>query len=391
MLFTTLLKLSQITTGILIALVFLIQCNSASPPPLPATVSGPQLPIALLIPTGGELASMGRTVQNGFVLAFDEINETGGIAGRSISWQIYPTECTFDSGQLAAQQAMQDEHTFLLGPICTEAALGAATVVNEAALMIAPTAIHPRITVDAQGQVRPTVFTGSYGYPLQGQAVAHFAGTHLDVRQAAVLYSPTDAYASALAAPFIDQFQTDGGHVTELTYPPGTTDFSSLLSSAKDSEAELLYLPVDANTANQMVSQLSEIDRAHFHIVGSDAWATDELDRNIMEGSFFPVHYTQRDPHPSLQAWAEKYKSVYAVEPDTLAALAYDTAHILASAIEQADSLNPKDVAKAIEQNTFDGVTGPIAFGSQHTPIKPVPFLQIREQTLYNEATLSLP
>ena len=382
------MKYSTNLIAILIVLLALIGCSAAAQPPLPPTPPAATVSVALLAPTTGELAPIGRAVQNGVTLAFDQWNEPGGLLNRPITWQIYPTACTFDSGQEAARQAIEDGRRFIIGPVCSEAALGAAPVAQAAeALLISPTAIHPLVTVDPQQQVRPTVFTVAYGEALQGQAAAQLAYDHLAKRRAALLYSPQDMAAVRLVEAFAGQFQADGGEIVNRSpYPGGTTDFGEWLWAIGESGADLLYLPADAATANQVAAQLRELavdssDGGELTLLGSDAWESDQLDRTLVDGSYFPVHYTPLDPNPKIKTWADTYKSVYAVAPNTLAALAYDTANILAEAIHQANALDPLVVAEMIEPSRFEGVTGPITFEGDHRALKPVPFIQIREQT----------
>jgi branched-chain amino acid transport system substrate-binding protein len=65
------------------------------------------------------------------------------------------------------------------------------------------------------------------------------------------------------------------------------------------------------------------------------------------------------------------------VEPDTLAALGYDAAGLLASAIENTSSLAPDEVAQTLETMEYEGVTGRWTFDAQHNPLKPVVLYRI--------------
>jgi branched-chain amino acid transport system substrate-binding protein len=85
------------------------------------------------------------------------------------------------------------------------------------------------------------------------------------------------------------------------------------------------------------------------------------------------------DNRPLTRQWADAYKAAYAVEPDTLAALGYEAAMVLVTAIQQAGTVEIKTVAKTLVQGRFEGVTGPITFDPQHNPIKPVPIVQIKD------------
>ena len=95
------------------------------------------------------------------------------------------------------------------------------------------------------------------------------------------------------------------------------------------------------------------------------------------------------DERPLLQTWAETYKATYAIEPDTLAALSYEAATVLAVAIERAGTFEPVAVAKTLEQGSFEGITGRITFDDQHNPIKPVPIMYIDHERIVFSTAIS--
>jgi branched-chain amino acid transport system substrate-binding protein len=369
-------------------------------PTLPTTPAEPVLPIALLMPASGELATFGRMMGNGAIMAFDEWNERG-LLGYRLEWTIYNTDCTFDTAQEAAQQAIDDGHHFVIGPLCSEAAIAAAAVADSAnALMISPTAMHPLVTVDSQGRTRPPVFRVSYTPALQGQAAAYFALNALKASNVALLTNSSDDYATKLTDTFARDFSAAGGQIVyQGTYPPGNTDFTDALMAIHQSGAELIYLPAMPSIANQVARQLNELGlsnasgtaETNLTLLGSDGLESNELDLVATAGTYFAVHFTSEDNRPSVQGWAEAYKSTYAIEPDTLAALGYDAANILTSAIQQAGTFETTAVARTLEQNTFSGVTGEISFDHYHNPIKPVPFVQVQDERLIFVTSVSPP
>ena len=57
--------------------------------------------------------------------------------------------------------------------------------------------------------------------------------------------------------------------------------------------------------------------------------------------------------------------------PDVFAALAYDSALLVAKAIEDAGSADPAKIAEAMAKiKGFKGVSGEVTFNEQHNPIK---------------------
>ena len=368
------------------------QCNAPATPPLPATQAGPVIRVALLTPEAGELAPFGRMMRNGITMAFEEWNNQGGVLDHRIEWATYETGCEFETAQQAVQQAVADGIGFIIGPLCSEAAIAAAEEAEAAnVLMISPTATHPLVTVNSQGQTRPTVFRISHAYPAQGQAAARFAKETLEAGKAALLTYPNDDYARALANAFAEQFSQQGGAISNRAiYTPGDIDFTEQLMAIRNSGAEIIYLPAPVQIVNQVADQLKELTASNTMpspapiLLGSDSWESPELDFEATDGSYFTTHFAGPDSGPMTETWAEAYKSNYAIEPETLAVLGYDAALVLLTAIQQAGTIDPLTVANSLKHGTFDGITGKISFDSQHNPIKPVPIMAIKAGQVSN-------
>jgi branched-chain amino acid transport system substrate-binding protein len=107
-------------------------------------------------------------------------------------------------------------------------------------------------------------------------------------------------------------------------------------------------------------------------LIGSELWDSGALDLEALEGAYYTLHYSRDTPNPIAKEWEERYLSAFAVEPNTLAALGYDAAGLLMSAIESTSNLSPEDVAQTLETMEFEGVTGRWSFDAQHNPLKPV-------------------
>lgn len=379
--------------GLLIGLSLvglLAQCNlpgtagQNSQPPLPVPPNGPVLRLALLSPTSGELATFGRALRSGSILAFDQWNAQGGVLGRRIEWAIYEADCDFEQARQAVQQILNADLDFIIGPLCSEAAIAAAEAVEvKGALLIAPAATHPLVTVEGQDQTRPTVFRISPVFQAQGQAAARFAIETLKVRRAAFLVDPGDDYSTALVESFAAEFAALGGQVVyQARYTPAEVDFTPALQAASAAEADLLYLPAPVSVVNRIagqVSQLSQSGPPRLMLLGSDSWHSANLDLAVAADSYFTTHFFLDDQRPQTQQWAETYKASYAVAPDTLAALGYDAANTLLEAIRQAGTLDIQPVAEALAQGRFESVAGPLTFDLQHNPLRLVPVVQVKE------------
>ena len=114
-------------------------------------------------------------------------------------------------------------------------------------------------------------------------------------------------------------------------------------------------------------------------MMGGDGWDSPDLDTSVVEGGYFTNHYSSEDPRPEVQEFVKQYEAKYGAVPDALATLAYDATNILFLAMEEAGSTDPEAVAKALEDMSFDVVSGNISYDELHNPIKAAAILHIQD------------
>jgi branched-chain amino acid transport system substrate-binding protein len=358
-------------------------CGTPSPAPAlpPTQAANEAIKVAVLTPMTGELATFGETVRNGITMAFDDWNDRNGNGGgRSIAWVLEDTRCDPETARQAAEQAIAEQGVrFIVGGVCSEDAIPVARVAGEkGVLFVAATATHPLVTVDEAGVTRPLAFRAAFAYPYQGRAAARLALEQLGARRAAVLTNPGDDFVRSLSGAFAEAFIAGGGRVVATaTYTSPDADFGALVAEAARADPEVLYVPDAYPVANRVGSQV-RAQNLHATLVGSEWWDNGELDLKALEGAYFTLHYRRDVPGAAAGEWARRYVAAFSLEPDTLSALGYDAASLLATALGQASTTAPGDVARALEGMEFEGVTGRWRFDAQHNPLKPVVVVQIK-------------
>jgi len=374
-------RLGRRLTCLLAALALAAAGCSSGLPPLPAAVPAqrPALRVALLTPMSGELATFGKSVRNGASLAVDEWNGRGGVIRQPVQLVLEDSACDAEIARQAAEQAIAGGVSFMVGGVCDEEAFPIARVAAErGALFVAVAATHPLLTRDAAGATRPLVFRAAYAYPYQGRAAARFVLDNLGIRQAAVLVNPADPWVRAIAEEFSAAFAAGGGKLAPvLPYGSQDADFGALLANAARGGAGALLVPDTYPVANQVGRQLRS-QGLSLALVGSQAWDSADLDRAALEGAYYTAHYDIGLPAPSAVAWAARYQSAFAQQPNTLAALGYDAANLLLTAIQQAGSPSPIPVARAMESMEVQSVAGPWRFDDRHNPLKDAVILQVQ-------------
>jgi branched-chain amino acid transport system substrate-binding protein len=369
----------------LILLLLAAGCGALSPapalPPTRAAWADAALRVAVLTPMTGELATFGETVRNGITMAFDDWNDRNGNAGgRSIAWVLEDTRCDPETARQAAEQAIAEQGVqAIVGGVCSEDAIPVARVAGErGVLFVAATATHPLVTVDEAGATRPLAFRAAFAYPYQGRAAARLALDDLHARRAAVLTNPGDDFVRSLTGAFATAFAAGGGQVVATeTYTSSNADFGALVAEAARAAPDVLYVPDAYPVANRVGSQV-RAQNLHTALIGSEWWDNGELDLKALEGAYFTLHYRRDVPGAAAKDWAERYVKAFSLEPDTLSALGYDAASLLATALGRASTTAPGDVAHELERMEFEGVTGRWRFDAQHNPLKPVVVVQIK-------------
>jgi branched-chain amino acid transport system substrate-binding protein len=135
-------------------------------------------------------------------------------------------------------------------------------------------------------------------------------------------------------------------------------------------------------------------------MLGGDGWVSDkliEIGQDALNGSYHVNHYWEEDPNPAIQKFVTEYKSRYNAKPDGLAALAYDAAGVLTSALDRLRTEDPasfkallgprNDAQKAARAKLreriattkdYPGVTGRITLDAARNAVKPAVFVGIK-------------
>lgn len=355
------------------------------------------LKIGVFAPLSGDVSFYGMSTENGIQMAVDQWNRRGGVLGLRIEPIFADDQCTPEGGARAAEHLIIEENIrLLLGGVCSEATIREAEVANaRGAVQVATAATNPAVTVQENGDTRPYTYRACLADPFQGMVAARFAYEYLGARRTLVVYQESNTYESVLMETFSARFTDLGGdRASAISYSPGEVTFHMIINKIKEEKPDLIYLPAYYPVANQLVG-LARENGILTPFIGSDGWDSPGLDLEGTIGSFFTTHYWVFDSDPEVVAFRTMYSELHhsdvgePLQPDSIAALAYDAANLLLTAIAEAGSVEPDAVRASLERITFNGVTGAIRFDEQHNPIKPAVVLAITAQGLVLESRVS--
>ncbi len=332
--------------------------------------------------TGGQ-ATFGQSTHNGIMLAIDEINASGGVGGRKIKVVTEDDQSKAEEAANAVTKLIsQNQVVAILGEVASSSSLAAAPICqNNKVPMITPSSTNEKVT-----QVGDYIFRMCFIDPYQGEAMANYLSRQLGMKKAAVLIDVKSDYSTGLAANFERVFLANGGQIVgKQSYAQGDSDFRSQLTTIKSTNPEVIFIPGYYNEIGQIAIQARDLGMTQ-PLAGGDGWESPklfEIGGKALDGCFYSNHYHVDDPAPAVREFVQKYQERFGAKPDSLAALAYDSARVLAEAIKRAGATDgPKLRDEIAKTANFTGVTGIITLGPDRNPIgKKLAILEVRNNT----------
>lgn len=339
--------------------------------------------------TGSE-ATFGQSTHNGIMLAVDEINAAGGVNGRKIRIITEDDQSKAEEAANAVTKLISQNNVIaVLGEVASSNSLAAAPICQSNKVpMITPSSTNPKVT-----EVGDYIFRMCFIDPYQGEAMANYLTRQLGMKKAAVLIDVKSDYSTGLASFFERTFTQNGGQITgKQSYAKGDSDFRSQLTALKAGNPEVIFVPGYYNDIGQIAIQARDLGMKQ-PLAGGDGWESPkliEIGGKALEGSFYSNHYHVDDPAPAVREFVQKYQERYNAAPDSLAALGYDSARVLAEAIGRAGTTDGAKLRDAIAATKgFEGVTGVVNLGPDRNPIgKKLAVLEIKDGKTVLKATV---
>ncbi|MBC7898773.1 MAG: ABC transporter substrate-binding protein [Saprospiraceae bacterium] len=328
--------------------------------------------------TTGATSSFGVSTKNGIQLAFEEINAAGGVNGKKLEMIFEDDQGTPEKAKTVISKLInQDKVVAVLGEVASSNSLAAAPVAQEAKIpMITPSSTNPKVT-----EVGDYISRVCFIDPFQGSVMAKFAANTLKAKTAAVLGDNSSDYSKGLTQFFEEEFTKLGGKViTKQTYAQRDQDFKGQLTAMRGQNPDVIYIPGYYGEVAIIARQARELGM-NMPLLGGDGWDSPELWKlggEALNKAYISNHYSADNPAPEIQNFVKNYTAKFGAAPDSLAALAYDAAKVLADAIKRAGGTDSAKLKEAINATkNFAGVTGAITLDGSRNAVKPAVVLEL--------------
>lgn len=317
-----------------------------------------------ITPLTGEVAVYGTSAKEGADLAFEEINAAGGVLGKKIEFNVLNDNGQAPDALQALNRHISDKVAAIWGTATSKPAIAMAQeAANAGILMMTPSASHPDVTKPGDN-----IFRTCFLDPVQGNAMATFASGNLSAKTAAILYNTSDDYSVGLADAFEARAKELGlDIIAKEGYGATDKDYKTQLTTIAGKTPDVLFVPDYYGTDALIAQQAREIGLT-VPILGGDGWdgvvdSVAESNRSVLNDVYFSNHYSTEDTSDTVKNFVDAYTKKYNKAPNSFAALGYDSAYLIAKAIENAgvsdDNAKIVDAMKAL---TYDGVTGQFSF-----------------------------
>ena len=317
-------------------------------------------------PITGGAAVYGQAVKNAAEMAVEEINAAGGINGVNLEFNFQDDEHDPEKSVNAYNNLKDWGMQALMGTVTTAPCLAVVEKTHEDNMFqITPSA-------SATGVIKyDNAFQMCFTDPNQGTKSADYIADNKLATKVAVIYNSSDAYSSGIYNNFVKEAQVKGLEIvsSEAFTDDSKTDFSVQLNKSKSSGADLVFLPIYAQEASQILEQANTMGytTTFFGCDGLDGiLAIEGFNTSLAEGVVLLTPFVAGDTKSEANVnFTNKYLEKYKDTPNQFAADAYDAIYILAECMKKGNVTADMsvseicDILKAqIVNITYDGLTG---------------------------------
>jgi len=330
-----------------------------------AETTGAVIKIGGIGPTTGDAAIYGLAVKNAAQLAVDEINAAGGINGATIEFNFQDDEADSEKAVNAYNTLKDWGMQLLLGTVTSTPCIAVAEKsAQDGIFQLTPSGS----AVDCVAN--DNVFRVCFSDPNQGGASADYIAQNNLATKVAVIYNSSDVYSSGIYEKFAAEAADQGLEIVaaEAFTADSNKDFTVQVQKAKDSGAELLFLPIYYTEASLILAQANT---ANFEgkIFGCDGLdgilGVENFDKSLAEGVLLLTPFAADAEDDLTKNFVSAYQDAYGDIPNQFAADAYDGIYAIKAACEQANvtadmaASEIGDLLKgAMTEISIDGLTG---------------------------------
>jgi branched-subunit amino acid ABC-type transport system permease component/ABC-type branched-subunit amino acid transport system substrate-binding protein len=330
--------------------------------------------------TGAE-ARFGSMHRNGYQMALDEINESGGVLGRRLELIFEDDISKAEVGMAAVESLAENpDVAAILGAYTSSSTFPATAVANRYQLpMIVPTAITDEITSqNYQWIFRVCAPSNSYG-----RAMTEFLTQAVGATRLAIVYENTQFGSSVAQAALQQAINVNLPVVAFEAYDQGAADYTPLLTRVKSQNPDAVLFASYLADATLLMRQSKEIDfNPKVFTAGGSGFSLPDFLKGAGDTAEYTISVTQWTSDAKWQGsqeWAKAYVERFKLQPSYHAVQAYISLKVLADAIQRAGTTDRTAIRDALRATRIENsIFGPISFDERGQNDHPVAITQVQ-------------
>lgn len=319
-----------------------------------------QIKIAMVIPATGPLTQYGDMVKEGVSTAVEMVNAAGGVNGKKVETVIVDDACEPKQGPVAANRVINDKIHYVVGPVCSGAAIAAAPIYNnEGVVVVTPSATSPNLT---DGKNFHYIFRTIGRDDQQGPAAAKFIAEKIKPKKVAVLHDK-QAYGQGIASNVRDDLKKAGIDVVLFEgINAGDSDYSAVITKLKSAGVDFVYYGGYHPEMGLLLRQAGE-QGLKVRMMGPEGVGNPEINAiagPAVEGMLLtlPADFST---NPKNAAIVKAFKDKKRDPSGAFQLTSYAAAQVILDSIKAVGD-NPAKVADHLHKTTFDTPLGPVAW-----------------------------
>ena len=323
-----------------------------------------EIPIGVVLDLTGPYAdSYGLPMQRGFEMAREEINNSEQLGGAKITF-IIKDDRSENAVEVVNELIDQYGVSVITGiALSTQLEKVIPTVQEKEFVLFSSVSSKPGLSAHSDFIFRAGLTSAVLNPPLVKATHAH---EKFGYQKAATIYQEGDAYATSSDEEFRAALAESEVSIliTETYQDQGDdTDYSAALTRIMESNPEALFISALGSHIPQIMIQARQLMPSVHIIVPELTRIEVEAADGAAEEVPTAIGWFSMTNTPMNRDFVRNYTEKYGLEPVAWAAQSYATLHILAAAIEKAQSTDAMAIRDALANiSDFDTVLGKFSF-----------------------------
>ncbi len=360
-------KLLTWAVVMVMAVSSLAGCSSASDgeadPASESTPAGEVIRIGAIAPITGDKAEMGESMWRTLEIAFEDINADGGVMGKQIELVLEDSKGDpKEAVELTKKLAEDDSIVAVIGPMTSAEAIACAPIFDEYGLVeLAPVASNNEYATMSE-----------FSFTLAGRQSAEMPyfvekvlADHVEAQSIGVIWINDDWGVSSIESMQEACDELGIEVAASESFNSGEKDFNAVLTKIRQTNPEVLVLATQAAEGSLILNQIKAMGW-DVPVVGVGALYSDqviELAGEMAEGLVAPSAFFLSEEDAEAWDYAQRFTEGAGFSPTIHGPLTYDTALVLAAAIEHAGSTERDAIRVALtEISGVEGLAGSYEF-----------------------------